>query len=306
MSQEENLNRKIQELSDQVATLLRVREEVNQTEDPHITSRQVVQELSVYNELELVLPSITDDFFRTPLEEEERKEIIYGYTKTKGMNYIPPPINETAGIAVKRSDTYLYQIQGSLAQITRPIDNYVHNVLQAGMATQEMEEAITVWEEEESRFFQGASSKVPTTQGTKADTLHRRKAIWRPSRTPGKISRQPNRQATEQPDTTSQEQQEQQGQPDPQGSRQESNSHGFTAQQTESWRAADPIPSSLAVNENRPLVLASNQQGIRDPTDRSGAGTEESLSESGSSGAPSPERSDNRTTFLRDGDNFEG
>ncbi|OMJ08394.1 hypothetical protein AYI69_g11079, partial [Smittium culicis] len=42
------------------------------------------------------------------------------------MNYLPPPLNDSASAAVKKADTTLHGIQVALAQATRPIDYYVH------------------------------------------------------------------------------------------------------------------------------------------------------------------------------------
>ncbi|OMJ29093.1 hypothetical protein AYI69_g1407 [Smittium culicis] len=42
------------------------------------------------------LPSIEEDFFRTPLTEEERKIAVHSCPKTSSMNYTLPPLNDTA------------------------------------------------------------------------------------------------------------------------------------------------------------------------------------------------------------------
>ncbi|OMJ12599.1 hypothetical protein AYI70_g9005 [Smittium culicis] len=60
-------------LTDMVQQLLRERERNAETEDPYVTTRIPVTDLTVYPELTEALPSIEEDFFRTPLTEEEHK-----------------------------------------------------------------------------------------------------------------------------------------------------------------------------------------------------------------------------------------
>ncbi|OMJ08288.1 hypothetical protein AYI69_g11127, partial [Smittium culicis] len=69
---------------------------------------------------------IEEDFFRSPLTEEERKIAIHPFPRTSSMNYNPSPLNDSASSAVKKADTALYGIQVALAQATRPIDYFVH------------------------------------------------------------------------------------------------------------------------------------------------------------------------------------
>ncbi|OMJ24123.1 hypothetical protein AYI69_g4742 [Smittium culicis] len=87
-------------------------------------------DLDVYPELIEALPSIEDDFFRTPLTEEERKETIQSFLRSSSMNYHPPPLNDSASSAMKKVDAYIHGIQIALAQATRPIDYYVHRITQ--------------------------------------------------------------------------------------------------------------------------------------------------------------------------------
>ncbi|OMJ13777.1 hypothetical protein AYI69_g8856 [Smittium culicis] len=113
-----------------VQLLLRERERNAETEDSYVTTRIPVTDLTVYPELIEALPSIEEDFFRTPLTEEERKIAIHSCPKTSSMIYIPPPLNDSASSAVKKADSVLYGIQLAHAQATRPIDYYVHRCIQ--------------------------------------------------------------------------------------------------------------------------------------------------------------------------------
>ncbi|OMJ08662.1 hypothetical protein AYI70_g11402, partial [Smittium culicis] len=101
-------------------------------EDPHLRVRAPAYEVENYPELIEEFPDMEDDIFRSPLKDHERKEIVYGYPKFKVVNYQPPPLNDTAPTAVKKVDGLLYSIQQSLANITRPIDQYRHEKLRLG------------------------------------------------------------------------------------------------------------------------------------------------------------------------------
>ncbi|OMJ28196.1 hypothetical protein AYI69_g2339 [Smittium culicis] len=113
-------------LTDLVQQLLRERNNAREPEDPHVTTRIPVTDLTVYPELIEALLSIEEDFLRSPLTEEERKIAINSCPKTSSMNCYPPPLKDSASSAVKKADSVLYGIQLALAQATRPIDYYVH------------------------------------------------------------------------------------------------------------------------------------------------------------------------------------
>ncbi|PWA01876.1 hypothetical protein BB558_001992 [Smittium angustum] len=121
----------IRELTKKVDELLIERANARDPEeDQHITARIPITDLNVYPELIEALPSIEEDFFRTPMTEEEKKEAIFTCPRTSAMNYQPPPLNDSASSAVKKADSILYGIQVALAQATRPIDYYVHRRIQ--------------------------------------------------------------------------------------------------------------------------------------------------------------------------------
>ncbi|OMJ27816.1 hypothetical protein AYI69_g2739, partial [Smittium culicis] len=101
----------------------------NVTQKPRIRTIPITY-LTAYPELTEALPLIEEDFFRTPLTEEERKIAIHSCPKTSSINYIPPPLSNSASSAVKKADTVMYEIQLALAQATRPIDYYVHRRIQ--------------------------------------------------------------------------------------------------------------------------------------------------------------------------------
>ncbi|PVU92938.1 hypothetical protein BB561_003543 [Smittium simulii] len=98
-------------------------------DDPHEKVRAPMVEVESYPRLIEAIPSLETDFFRSPIPEEERKEIIYECPKFLGMKYTPPPLNEAATSAVRKNDATFYGIQMALANLTRPIDDYVHRKL---------------------------------------------------------------------------------------------------------------------------------------------------------------------------------
>ncbi|OMJ19676.1 hypothetical protein AYI69_g6528 [Smittium culicis] len=106
-------------------------------EDPFISTRIPITDLAVYPELIEALPSIEDDFFRTPLSEEERKEAIHSIPRSSSMSYQPPPLNGSASVAVKKADACLRGIQIALAQATRPVDYFVHRIIQDNPSVRE-------------------------------------------------------------------------------------------------------------------------------------------------------------------------
>ncbi|PVU91005.1 hypothetical protein BB561_004608 [Smittium simulii] len=120
----------IKELTDKVNQLLQERDFQEEPEDPYVTARIPVTDLAIYPELLEALPSIEEEFFRSPLTDEERKSAIYSCPKTSSMNYNLPPLNDSASSAVKKTDSALYGIQLALAQATRPIDFYVYRRIQ--------------------------------------------------------------------------------------------------------------------------------------------------------------------------------
>ncbi|PVU88435.1 hypothetical protein BB561_005865 [Smittium simulii] len=68
-------------LTEMVQQLLRERENNQGPGDPYITSRMPVTDLLAYQELTEALPSIEEDFFKSPLTEEERKMAIHSCPK---------------------------------------------------------------------------------------------------------------------------------------------------------------------------------------------------------------------------------
>ncbi|OMJ12308.1 hypothetical protein AYI69_g9458, partial [Smittium culicis] len=90
-------------------------------DDQHISASIPATVLNVYPELESLIPSMSEDIYRTMLTDEEKKETIYGFPKSSKVCYNPPPINEAAPGSVKKADSVFYAIQIALAHRTRCI-----------------------------------------------------------------------------------------------------------------------------------------------------------------------------------------
>ncbi|OMJ15753.1 hypothetical protein AYI69_g8090, partial [Smittium culicis] len=84
------------ELTEMVKQLFRERQQKAEPDDPFISTRIPITNLAVCPELIEALPSIEDDFFRTPLSEEESREAIHSCPRSSSMIYQPPPLNDSA------------------------------------------------------------------------------------------------------------------------------------------------------------------------------------------------------------------
>ncbi|PVU87670.1 hypothetical protein BB561_006235 [Smittium simulii] len=114
------------------ATLQRI-EELTEKVNQLLLARETVPApitLKIYPMLKDASPSIEEDFFRIQLTEEEQKNAIYSCPRSSFMSYLPPPLNDSASAAVRKADSTLHGIQVALAQATRPVDNYVHRIIQ--------------------------------------------------------------------------------------------------------------------------------------------------------------------------------
>ncbi|PVU94468.1 hypothetical protein BB561_002529 [Smittium simulii] len=76
-----------------------------------------------------ILQTIEKNFFCLPLTDKERKDALFSCPKSSTMKYLSPSVNETASTAAKRADPVFYNLQATLANITRPIYLFVHKKL---------------------------------------------------------------------------------------------------------------------------------------------------------------------------------
>ncbi|OMJ07759.1 hypothetical protein AYI69_g11334, partial [Smittium culicis] len=105
--------------------------EASVEDDQHISASISATVFNVYPELESLILSMYEDFYRTMLTDEEKKEAIYGFPKSSKVCYNPLPINEAASGSVNKSDAAFYAIQVALAHGARPIDYFIHMMLQS-------------------------------------------------------------------------------------------------------------------------------------------------------------------------------
>ncbi|OMJ14338.1 hypothetical protein AYI69_g8640 [Smittium culicis] len=133
-------------------------------------TRIPVTDLTAYPELTEVLPSIEEDFFRSPLTEEERKIAIHSCLRTSSMNYSPPPLNDSASSAVNKAHAALYGIQVALAKATRPTDYFFHkrNQINHGLDTSEDPEVMFA-----STMRALLSDVAATVTQARLDNLHK-------------------------------------------------------------------------------------------------------------------------------------
>ncbi|OMJ09934.1 hypothetical protein AYI69_g10446 [Smittium culicis] len=128
---EQQLLDKISELNDKINSLMeKGNSDDENIEDNYITDRSQMCDLQTYPRLIESLPSLEEDIFRAPLSEEEKREMIHSCPRTVGNKYSPPPLNDEAPYIIKKMNTSYYSIQSFLAQATRPVDFYVHQLLQ--------------------------------------------------------------------------------------------------------------------------------------------------------------------------------
>ncbi|PVU92343.1 hypothetical protein BB561_003884 [Smittium simulii] len=127
---------RIEELTEKVNQLLLARETVPapitvpEPEDQFITTRAPANKLKIYPMLKEAPPLIDEGLFCIYLTEEKRKNAIYSCPRSSFINYLPPPLNDSALTAVKKADSTLHGIQVALAQATRPVDYYANRIIQ--------------------------------------------------------------------------------------------------------------------------------------------------------------------------------
>ncbi|OMJ27949.1 hypothetical protein AYI69_g2593, partial [Smittium culicis] len=99
--------------------------------DNYIVDKLPLRDLQLYPELTNALPGISQDFFKSPITDSERKKFFGCCPRNTGMIYDPPSLNEMGlSSEFKKEDSKLQDIQYRISGLTRPIDYFVHNLLQ--------------------------------------------------------------------------------------------------------------------------------------------------------------------------------
>jgi len=140
-------NESIQSPSDIMATMASMAERMAQLEerlqqtsmdtspvqDQFVVERSPEMELTTYPEFHQALPGFQQDFFRSLLPEVERRRFLADCPRNVDRNYTPPPVNTiNLDQSAKRYDSQLSDIQFRLSGITRPLDSFLHRILQTG------------------------------------------------------------------------------------------------------------------------------------------------------------------------------
>ena len=102
-------------------------------EDQFVVERSPETEFSTYPEFHQAMPGFQQDFFRSLFPEVERRSFLGDCPRNVDRNYTPPPVNTiNLDQAAKRFDTQLSDVQFRLSGITRPLDFFLHKIIQAG------------------------------------------------------------------------------------------------------------------------------------------------------------------------------
>ncbi|PVU89268.1 hypothetical protein BB561_005458 [Smittium simulii] len=108
--------------------------------DPYISTNMPDTYLKVYHKLAKAFPTIVKKIFCLPLAGKKIKEAIISCPKSSTIKYLPPVVSETASTTAKKADSVIYNMQATLANITRSIDlilllNLAAAILQLRMDT---------------------------------------------------------------------------------------------------------------------------------------------------------------------------
>jgi hypothetical protein len=102
-------------------------------QDQFVVEHSPETELSTYPEFHQAMPGFQQDFFRSLLPEVERRRFLADCPRNVDRDYTPPPVNTiNLDQSAKRYDTQLSDIQFRLSGITRPLDFFLHKIIQAG------------------------------------------------------------------------------------------------------------------------------------------------------------------------------
>ncbi|OMJ13875.1 hypothetical protein AYI70_g8244, partial [Smittium culicis] len=95
--------------------------------DNYIVDKPPPRDLQLYPELTNALPGISQDFFKSPITDSERRKFLECCPRNTGMVYDPPSLNEMGlSSEFKKEDSKLQDIQYRISGLTRPIDYFVH------------------------------------------------------------------------------------------------------------------------------------------------------------------------------------
>ncbi|OMH82365.1 hypothetical protein AX774_g4152, partial [Zancudomyces culisetae] len=73
-----------------------------------ITERPQPADMELYKELQEALPTVTEDFFKSPLSDINRKKFFAAVPRNSAMDYDPPAVNVKLSSSAKRTDAAMY------------------------------------------------------------------------------------------------------------------------------------------------------------------------------------------------------
>lgn len=101
------------------------------SDDPNVVIRAPGSEFTPSVAMVQQHPYIAEDFFRRPLDDNQRRRYLFECPKNTLRQYEPPKLNSVQlNQQAKLVDTQIYQIQYRLSGLTRPLDWFTYQLLQ--------------------------------------------------------------------------------------------------------------------------------------------------------------------------------
>jgi hypothetical protein len=99
--------------------------------DPNVIVRTPGADFTPSDAMLAEFPFITEDFFKRPLAESDRRRFLFDCPKNSLRNYDPPKLNKVQlNHPYKQFDAHLSTLQYRLSGITRPVDWFAYQLLQ--------------------------------------------------------------------------------------------------------------------------------------------------------------------------------
>lgn len=96
----------------------------------HVEIRPQASDLHPYPALRQALPALADDFFRSPLDDIDRRRFLLHLPRNVDMVYEAPLLNDVpVGASTRQADNQWSDLQYRLSGLTRPIDSFAHELL---------------------------------------------------------------------------------------------------------------------------------------------------------------------------------
>ncbi|KAG0175263.1 hypothetical protein DFQ30_010352 [Apophysomyces sp. BC1015] len=92
-------------------------------DDPNVVIRHSGADLHPSPQVLQAFPAMEQDFFRSKLDDVDRRKFLFDCPKNDCHNYDPPVLNQVSSLSgsVAKMDSNLRQIQNRLSGLTRPL-----------------------------------------------------------------------------------------------------------------------------------------------------------------------------------------